>query len=221
MIVMNRKLLKNVSDISEAKSDIASLVSTVGKKIENNQVKEVRLNISEIENRLKDVQNNPIVIDDQVDGPSGQDDDYSGHKDDHSDPAGDKCSEMIDSNVIYIKNLNATKTKDEYEANALFGVGLGLNVPIEKVERSTSYYGRPAILKAELYNENDKRMVLDVKSRLSRTNEYHDVYLTGWKSLDQLLYEKITDITRNASKYRGNRSQRYSRIKDNRFNNIN
>ena len=76
---------------------------------------------------------------------------------------------------------------DEFDTNALIGVGLCEDVLTKQVERSESHNNKHGVLRVELYSPENKMKILKSKQRLRVTNEYYDVYIESYKTRAELL----------------------------------
>ena len=183
MIVMNRKVLQNASDITEAKLDINTLSNTV-KTLQNNKPQisvDVEHRLVAIENRLNNIK-------------------------DTTSPSDSSLNVMMTNmgninykNTVIIKNLPDNKS-DEFDTNALIGVGLCEDVLTKRVERSESHNNKLGVLRVELYSLEDKMKILNSKQRLRVTNEYYDVYIESYKTRAELSrrQDKRRQLLRNA-----------------------
>ena len=168
MIVMNRKVLKNASDITEAKLDINTLNNTV-KTLQNNQPRisvDVENRLVAIENRLNIIKDNALPSDGSLNIMTYMDN-------------------IQYENTVIIKNL-PDKKSDEFDTNALIGVGLCEDVLTKRVERLESHNNKSGVLRVELYSLEDKMKILKSKQRLRSTNEYYDVYIEDYKTRAEL-----------------------------------
>ena len=79
---------------------------------------------------------------------------------------------------------------DEYDVNAMIGVGLCVNVPVKRIVRLNSHHCNPGAIKVEFYSLQDKINVLRAKHRLKYTNEYNEIVLENHKSRTEMLLEQ-------------------------------
>ena len=183
MIVMNRKVLQNASDITEAKLDINTLSNTV-KTLQNNKPQisvDVEHRLVAIENRLNNIKDNTSPSDSSLNVMMTN------------------MGNINYKNTVIIKNLPDYKS-DEFDTNALIGVGLCEDVLTKRVERSESHNNKPGVLRVELYSLEDKMKILNSKQRLRVTNEYYDVYIESYKTRAELSrrQDKRRQLLRNA-----------------------
>ena len=82
-------------------------------------------------------------------------------------------------NTVIIKKLPDNKS-DEFDTNALIGLGICEDVLTKRVARSDSHNNKPGVLKVEFYTLDDKMKIRKSKQRLRATNEYYDVYIKGY-----------------------------------------
>ena len=153
MIVINQKVLKNASDISEAKYDILQL-NNMKKLMQNSEQKamnnfEKKLEV--IESRLNTV-SFPVT--------TTKDDCLMPHQ--TTNTGGFNCD-----NTAIIKHMPDNNSV-EYNVNAMIGVGLCVNVLVKQMVRLNSNNYNPGAIKVEFYSLQNKINVnIDLITQMS------------------------------------------------------